>query len=126
MEKNVLVVDDEKGFRDMYVYLLEPLGIHVTCACDGEEGVAKVRERAYDLVLMDIHMPKLTGPQAIKEIKAIRPDQKVVVFSSSSDPSQEFESQATNRGAIDCLYKPVDILELNRVLSKVFGSGLIF
>ena len=121
--KCVLVVDDEQGFRDMYVYFLEPLGFKVTCACNGQEAVDKVRQADYDLIFMDIHMPVMTGPEALKDIKKIRPNQKVIIFSSSSDPDHKMENEALKQGgASQCLYKPVDLAQIERVLAETLGS----
>lgn len=119
---DVLVVDDEQGYRDMFVFILEPLGITVTCVEDGQAAVEKVKEKAYDLILTDVHMPKLSGPEAVKIIKAIRPEQKIVVFSSSSDPEYNLEKEAEKEGVIECLFKPVDTLEIERVLKKALGE----
>lgn len=121
MKKKVLAVDDEQGYRDMYVYLLEPMGIQVTCVSNGAEAVEKIREGPYDLVLMDVHMPVLTGPEAFKKIKQIRPDQKIIIFSSSSDPNLIFEKRARQEGAIDCLFKPCDLSEIRQVMENAIG-----
>ena len=121
MKKKVLVVDDEKGYRDLYVFLLEPLGIEVTCVANGLEALRKIEERPYDLVLMDVHMPVMTGPEAFKEIRRFRPDQKVVIFSSSSDPEHFEEQQMIREGALICLYKPVTIDEIQHVLAENIG-----
>ncbi len=118
----ILVVDDEPGYRDMFTYILEPLGVIVTCVEDGQAAVDKVRETAYDLILTDVHMPRLSGPEAIRQIKALRPDQKIVVFSSSSDPAGIFEKEIQKYGVIECLFKPVDDSELCRVLKKSLGN----
>ena len=120
--KRVLVVDDEPGFRDMYIYFLEPLGFQVTCACNGQEAVQKVSQTSYDLIFMDVHMPVMTGLEALKEIKKMRPDQKVVIFSSSSDPDYKMEHEALKHGgAIQCLFKPVDLVQIERVLVETLG-----
>ena len=120
MKRTVLVVDDEKGYREMYAYLLAPLGIEVACVENGREAIEEIRRNAYGLVLMDVHMPVLTGPEAYSEIKKIRPEQKVVIFSSSSDPSFDAEHRAINEGVMDCLYKPVSLEELEKVINQVF------
>ena len=117
----ILVVDDERGYRDMFVFILEPLGISVTCVEDGQAAVEKVKEKAYDLIFTDVHMPKLSGPAAIKMIKAMRPEQKIVIFSSSSDPEYRLEKEAEENGIVECLFKPVDHTELQRVLKKALG-----
>ncbi len=117
----ILVVDDEQGYRDMFTFILEPMGITVTCVEDGQAAVEKVKEKAYDLILTDVHMPRLSGPEAIKIIKAMRPEQKIVVFSSSSDPEYRLEKEAEKNGVVECLFKPVDDAELQRVLKKALG-----
>lgn len=117
----ILVVDDEQGYRDMFTFILEPLGIIVTCAADGQVAVEKVTEKAYDLILIDVHMPRLSGPEAIKIIKVMWPEQKIVVFSSSSDPEYRFEKEAEKDGVVECLFKPVESAELQRVLKKALG-----
>ena len=120
-KKKILVVDDEKGYRDLYVFFLEPLGIEVTCVMDGLQAVQKVEQGPYDLILMDVHMPVMSGPEAFKRIRKIRPEQKVVIFSSSSDPTFTKEQEAVREGAVNCLYKPVTLDEIQKVLSETLG-----
>ena len=114
----ILAVDDEQGFLDLYVYFLEPMGFKVTCVRNGLEAVEKVTQNAYDLVFMDVHMPVMTGPEAFRKMRKIRPSQKIVIFSSSSDPSFTEEQQTVREGALICLYKPVTIDEIERVLDE--------
>ncbi len=120
-KKQVLVVDDEQGYLDLYVFFMEPLGIEVTCVRNGLEAVQKIEQQPYDLIFMDVHMPVMTGPEAFKRIRQIRPDQKVVIFSSSSDPSFSQEKKTVQEGALVCLYKPVTIDEIHRVLAENIG-----
>ena len=124
MDKNIhiLVVDDEQGYRDLFTYMLEPLGIRVTCVSDGKQALKKVEERPYDLILMDVHMPEMTGPETLKKIKVVRPEQKVVIFSSSSDPEYHQEKQAERDGALECLFKPVGDEEIRRILKKTLDT----
>lgn len=118
MTRHVLVVDDEEGYRQLYHFLLEPLGVMVDSAGNGQEALERVRERPYDLVLLDVHMPVLDGPRALHEIRKVRPGQKVVIVSSSSDPEYTLEHQALNEGAIRCLFKPVELAEIERMLRE--------
>jgi DNA-binding NtrC family response regulator len=122
VKKSVLVVDDEQGFLDLYVYVLEPMGLEVICAKNGKEAVEKFKDRFFDLVLMDVHMPEMTGTEALKEMKKIQPSQKIIIFSSSSDPDCKMENKAIKDGALQCLYKPVSFDELERVMRQVLPS----
>ena len=118
MSKNILVVDDEAGYREFYKYLLEPLGYHVETAEDGQQGYEMVVKNVSDLILLDVHMPKMTGPELLKCIKQVRPDQVVIIFSSSSDPSDKFEERAKQDGAFDCLFKPVELEDILKVMDR--------
>ena len=120
-KKTVLVVDDEQGYLDLYVFFLEPMNVEVTCVTNGLEAVQKIEQQPYDLIFMDVHMPVMTGPEAFRRIRQIRPEQKVVIFSSSSDPSFAKEKQTIKDGALVCLYKPVTIDEIQRVLMDNMG-----
>ena len=114
---DVLVVDDEQGYRDLFTFMLEPMGIQVTCVTNGLEALEKVKEKVFDLILMDVHMPELNGIEALKRIKSMLPGQRVVIFSSSSDPEFNKEKEAHKIG-VECLFKPVDDQEIRRILKK--------
>ena len=114
--------DAEQKIRDLFTYLLEPMGLEVTRAENGREAVEKAAQKAYDLILMDVHMPEMTGMEALKKMKEIRPQQKVVIFSSGSDSTYQFENQALSGGAMECLFKPVELQEMERIFRQAFGS----
>lgn len=116
--KTILVIDDEKGYRDFYKFILEPIGYTVSTASDGEEGLKMALEHNYDLILLDVHMPKMRGPEVLTAIKKEKPNQTVVIFSSSSDPTFSFENTAKEMGAFDCLYKPIDLEDILAVMAR--------
>ena len=119
---DILIVDDEQGYRDLFTFMLEPLGMNVTCVCNGFQALEKLNAKVYDLVLLDVHMPKMNGIETLKRIKRMWPEQKVIIFSSSSDPEYKVEKQAEMQGAAECLFKPVDDIEIQRVLKKALGG----
>lgn len=119
MGKKLLIVDDEKGIRDLFHFLLEPQGFEVFTANDGVEGVEMVKKDAFDIIFLDVHMPRMRGPEALKIIKQLRPNQVVIVFSSSSDPTFTFENKAKELGAHTCLYKPFNVDEILKIIKQV-------
>lgn len=119
----ILIIDDEKGYRDFYKFILEPMGYAVETAVDGEEGLQMATSRPYDLIFLDVHMPKMKGPEVLARIREIRPEQVVVIFSSSSDPTFSFEKTARELGAFECLYKPVDLDDILKVMKKALGAN---
>ena len=116
----ILIIDDEKGYRDFYRFMLEPLGYEVSSAEDGEQGLNMALAGGYDMIFLDVHMPKMRGPEVLEKIKAANPDQLVVIFSSNSDSDFNFETNAREKGAFDCLFKPVDIEDILKVLNRAF------
>lgn len=124
MNETILIVDDEPGIREAYRFLLEPLGYRVILAVDGLDALGKVRQVSFDWILLDVHMPRLRGPETLKQILLLVPQQKVLMLSSGSDPKLEFENMAASRGATACLFKPVSAEELLEVLEHKEGPKL--
>jgi len=121
-----LIVDDSEFARRGIRTILagSPLFEVVAEAGDGEEGIARVRELAPDLVLMDLRMPRLGGLEAIRLIKEEFPSTLVVVLSVSDDPQDLFE--AIRCGAQGYLIKNVDPgLWLEYLTSLVQGDARI-
>ena len=116
--KSLLIIDDEKGYRDFYKFILTPLGFTVSTAEDGAIGLQMAVENDYDIILLDVHLPKLRGPEVLAGIKNVKPEQIVIIFSSSSDPSFNFETRAKELGAFDCLYKPVDLDDILKTINR--------
>ena len=121
---NILVVDDDKAHRNMLRVLLEEWEYATGEAADGESAVAMCREQPFDLVLMDVRMPKKTGIEALKEIKIHNPALPVLIMTAYSDI--EAAVTAIKSGAYDYLTKPLDFEKLKVVLRNVFAHvGLL-
>ncbi|MDD5065828.1 MAG: response regulator [bacterium] len=121
VKEKILIIDDEQGIRDLFCFLLRPKGYDVFTAADGEEGVAMVKKENFGIIFLDVHMPKLRGPEVLKIIKQINPKQLVIIFSSSSDPNYVFEENAESYGAYRCLYKPVEISQILGIISEALS-----
>ncbi len=67
--KKILIVEDDQYIRDIYKSTLEEAGFNVTTAVDGEEGLLKAKQGGYDLVLLDMMMPKVDGIQFLTSLK---------------------------------------------------------
>ena len=120
----ILVADDDATHREVLRTLLEEWGYAVREAVDGEHAVALCREQSFDLVLMDVRMPKKSGLEALKEIKVHNPAVPVLIMTAFSDVAAAVE--AIKSGAYDYLTKPLDFEKLKVVLRNVFAQvGLI-
>ncbi len=103
-QARILVVDDELGIREGCKRALAEEGYAVDAAEDGTVGLQKVKERSYDLILMDLMMPGIGGLDLIKKVREIDPEAIVVVITGYA--TFETAVEATKRGAYDYLPKP--------------------
>ncbi|MBN2124814.1 MAG: sigma-54-dependent Fis family transcriptional regulator [Deltaproteobacteria bacterium] len=115
-KSKVLVVDDDAAHRTMLRTLLTGWGYEVAEAEDGAVAVEQAQERPFDLVLMDIRMIKVSGLQALREIKAFNPAIPVIIMTAYS--SVETALEALKNGAYDYLTKPLDFDELRLAMER--------
>ncbi len=116
MEATILVVDDEPSHRQMLEVVLGAEGYEVAGAADGDEAVAAVSERFYDLILMDIRMSRMGGIEALQRILGISPGIPVIIMTAYASVNTAVE--ALKSGAYDYLTKPLDIDELKILVQK--------
>lgn len=122
--KKILIVDDEQGIREnlkMYLEYNENDGFEVTCASDGLEAVKLCENQNFDLVIMDIMMPKMDGMTALKEI---RKTQNIPVIVLSARGEEYDKLFCFEMGADDYVTKPFSAKEVvARVKAILNRSG---
>ncbi|MET0244529.1 MAG: response regulator [Flavitalea sp.] len=96
---NILIIDDEKAIRKTLTEILSYEGYKIEEAGDGEEGLKKFREKAYDVVLCDIKMPKLDGIEFLDKAREANPDVPVIMISGHG--TIETAVEAVKKGAYD-------------------------
>lgn len=107
----ILVIDDERSIRNTLQEILEYEKYEVETAVDGEEGLEKIKNSPYDVILCDIKMPKMDGIEVLEQIFKLRDDATVVMITGHG--SIETAVEAIKKGAFDFISKPLD---LNRLL----------
>ncbi len=112
----ILLVEDNEMNRDMLSRRLERKGYTVVCAVDGRDGLAKARDEAPDLVLMDMSLPVLDGWEATRQLKADPTLKAIPVIALTAHAMASDEQQARAAGCDDFDTKPV---ELPRLLAKI-------
>jgi two-component system response regulator HydG len=115
-QHTVLVVDDDSAHRTMLRTLIGGWGYAVTEADDGSTAVEKIKETAFDLVLMDVRMVKVSGLEALETIKALNPAIPVIIMTAYS--SVETAVKALKQGAHDYLTKPLDFDKLRLTIER--------
>lgn len=120
MGKNVLIVDDAAFMRMMIKDILSKGGYSVVGEAEnGIKAVEKYNELKPDLVLMDITMPEKDGIQALKEIKALDGDAKIIMCSAMGQQAMVIES--IQAGAKDFIVKPFQPDRVIEAVKKVIG-----
>ena len=112
----ILIVDDDRAHRTMLRALLSGWGYVVTEAEDGGIAIEAVRERPFDAILMDIRMVRISGLEALTEIKRFNPAIPVIIMTAFA--SVETAVDALKKGAYDYLTKPLDFDELKLALAR--------
>lgn len=118
LRKRVLVVDDEAEFREMLVEYLHGKGFEAFGAGGGEEALELIPKFRPGVVLLDVVMPRMTGVEVLKRIKALREETCVVMVSGRGD--EEIAKRTLGMGAADYISKPVDFAYLDSVLETHF------
>jgi len=116
----VLVVDDDADLRLTVSSALSENHYSVEQARDGEEAVNRVRAGKFDLVLLDVNMPRLSGMEALKEIKAHDPSIIVIMLTAFSNVRDAVES--TKEGAYNYLEKPIKAENLVYLVDKALRA----
>jgi len=115
--EKILIVDDDEGIRNLFSETLEELGYKCETAENGFECLERIYGgNIYDIVLLDVQMPKLNGIETLKKIKVHSPDLSIIIVSAS----REIENVrlALKEGAYDYIFKPFDIQEVQTVIRR--------
>jgi DNA-binding NtrC family response regulator len=114
----LLVVDDDEALRQALTQRFKRQGMAVAEAADGEEALAKAGHTAYDVALLDVHMPGMTGIELLGRLKELWPELEAIVLTAHG--SIETAIQAMKQGAYDYLTKPFQMADLEVHVQKAY------
>lgn len=120
----VLFVDDEVELVQALVERLELRGIDAEGVTTGRQALLRIEEQAYDVVLLDVKMPGIGGLEALKTIRQLRPEMKVILLTGHG--SAQDAEEGMQLGAHDYIMKPIKIdrlIELLEEAAKRAGSS---
>lgn len=120
--KQILVVDDEEIVRDLLTEVLAGLGFQVSTAEDGPSGLNMFRKPdcCYDLVIVDMSMPGMNGPEVCREIRKARPSQKIIISTGNCSTDEEIAELKTC-GVEHIISKPFNLGNLISLLRDELG-----
>ena len=116
MAKKVLVVDDEKLIVKGIRFSLEQEGMEVTCAYDGEEALEAAKNTEFDIILLDIMLPKLTGLEVCQQIREFSNVPIIMLTAKDNDMDK---IMGLEYGAEDYITKPFNILEVKARIKAI-------
>ena len=123
MSEKVLLVDDEVEFLDTLSERMRTRGMEVATASTGIEALQKVEKEAYDVIILDLMMPGVDGLEALKILKAKRPELQVILLTGHATVEKGIE--AMKLGAMDFLEKPADLSQLTEKIKKAQAKKML-
>jgi CheY-like chemotaxis protein len=131
---DVLIIDDEEDIRDALRRVLERAGYRVRAAEDGADGLTQMQQRAADIIITDIIMPKLNGVEAIAAMRERFPGARIIAISGGGNygtsdyqpnaiTTSAYLAAANKAGAHIILTKPFDSADLLKAVSDLTQSG---
>ena len=121
----ILLAEDNPLNQEVAVTLLRDVGLLVELANDGQEAVEMARTRLYDLILMDIQMPRLDGLEATRSIRALPQHMTTPIIAMTANAFEEDRQNALGAGMNDHIAKPVDPNRLYDTLSRWLGREVL-
>ncbi len=116
LRPSVLVVDDEKRIRDVCIKMLAGEGYEAAGARTAEDGMQMIKNKHFDIILLDLMMPGLPGLEALAQIRTRHPDTVVIVITGYA--TLEHSVEAMKKGAFDFIPKPFSPSDLKIVITK--------
>lgn len=117
-KRPILVVDDEKNIRMTMIQSLEPLGVPVMTAVNGEEALRMIQEREVGLVFLDLKMPGMDGMDVLRRIRDRWPKIRVIIITAHGNIATAVD--AMKLGAVDFVQKPFSPAEIRNLATLVF------
>lgn len=121
MAQKIIIVDDSNAIRQSVSFILKENGYETMEACDGQDGLNKLKSEKVDLIITDVNMPNMDGITMVKELRAtdIHKFTPIIVLTTESQAS--IMQEGKNAGATGWIVKPFSNDKLIATVKKVIG-----
>ncbi|MCB4790592.1 MAG: response regulator [Elusimicrobia bacterium] len=119
-KKKILVVDDDPDILGVLGDFLADEGHEVVCVNNGTEALSKFCETDYDLSILDISMPILSGIDVLEKMREFKPGTKAIMVTAYHNP--EVIKKVYKTGALNCIFKPFDLKDLRTAINDIFNK----
>lgn len=120
-QPRVLVIEDNRPVRDLLRQSLERVGCKVTAEANGKAGLKAARREPPDLILMDMRLPGLDGPEVLDKLRRTRGLERIPVIGISGYAHPEMKARAFERGCVAFLEKPLVLSEVGATVLEILG-----
>ena len=120
MKTRVLLVDDEKEFVETLSERLSLRNYDVTTSLSGDDAVEKIKNHLFDVIILDVLMPGMSGIETLREIKKIKPLIEVIMLTGNA--TVETAIEGLKLGALDFLLKPCETEDLVAKIDKAYDK----
>jgi DNA-binding NtrC family response regulator len=123
MTEKVLLVDDEKDFLSIMSERMQTRGMDVSTAASAKEAIQLAETESFDAIILDLQMPEMDGLQALKALKAKKPELQIILLTGHATVERGIE--AMKLGAMDLMEKPADLKILTEKIKKAQAKKMI-
>ena len=116
----ILIIEDDKEMRSLLEDVLGEEGFKTESVSNGSEGLRKVTQEPFDLILTDIRMPGLTGLDILPAIRRLQPEASVIVITAFGN--EEVHRRSVEKGAAGYLEKPIHMDKLKTLVHEMVSS----
>lgn len=113
---SLLITDDDRDFRETLQGVFETRGFRTLLASDGQEALEVIQREPVHLLLLDMHMPRLTGLETIRRLRTLQLDLPCILISAALD--RQLEAEALAAHAFSVLAKPVRLPDITGVVAQ--------
>jgi len=123
MSEKVLLVDDEEDFLEAMSERMRARDMEVTTASSAKEAFEKMENDMFDAIILDFQMPEMDGLEALKTIKAKRPESQIILLTGHATVEKGVEAMKV--GAADFLEKPADLEVLTQKIKQAKADKML-
>jgi len=121
--KKILLVDDQKTVLHVLNFALASSRIEIVLEINGQEALRQARAQQFDLILLDMHLPDISGLEVLRQLKLDETTQEIPVIFLTGSNQLEDKVQALSLGAIDYLSKPFTLDEIQHCVNRVLFAS---
>lgn len=121
-KKQILIIDDDCDIRESVQFILKKEGYLTALAADGVEGLERAKQEPFDLIILDLSMPRMTGQEFVAQMARAKMKIPIIIITAQANPALTFRGLATKYKPLDMLPKPFLPNELTDKVEKYIQS----